>query len=306
MNETSAAPPLVFLTGGTGFVGGHIARRLRARGIQVRALARDPDRATDLRQLGAEVVPGDITAESGLPAEAMGECTAVIHLVGIIREHPPATTFPTVHVRGTRNVLAAARRARVSAFVHMSALGARPGGTDYHRTKHEAEELVRGAGLPYVIFRPSIIVGPGSDFIQLLQRSLRFAPIMPIIGDGNYRLQPVHVRDVAEAFVQAVERDDLRDRSFDIGGPHKLTFNRVVDILCEEMEIRRPKVHMPTGLVKPVVDAAAGLHLPLPITPDQLGMLLEENVVPGEGNVLREVFGIDPISLRAALGEAGD
>jgi NADH dehydrogenase len=293
----------VFLTGGTGFVGGHIARRLRARGFGVRALVREPARARELEELGAELVRGDVTDASKLSYDMMRGCAAVIHLVGIIREKPPEATFEAVHVRGTDNVVGAARGAGAGKLVFMSALDARPGGSDYHRTKHEAEEIVRGSSIPHVIFRPSIIVGAGADFLRLLKTALRLTPIMPIVGDGNYRLQPVYVGDVAEAFVQAVERDDIRDRHFELGGPHKLTFNRIIDIVCEEEDVRRRRVHVPVGLVKPLVHAASSLGVPIPITSDQLRMLLEENIVPGQGNVLRDVFGIEPVSLRTALQE---
>lgn len=301
----SASPgaSTVLLTGGTGFVGGHIARRLRARGFGIRALVREPARAGELEELGAELISGDVTDASKLSYEVMRGCAAVIHLVGIIRENPPEATFEAVHVRGTDNVVGAARGAGVGKLVFMSALNARPGGSNYHRTKHEAEEIVRGSSIPYVIFRPSIIVGPGSEFLRLLKTTLRHTPVMPVVGDGNYRLQPVYVGDVAEAFVQAVERDDIRDRHFELGGPHKLTFNRIIDIVCEEEDLHRRRLHVPTGLVKSLVDVAAGLRLPIPMTSDQLRMLLEENIVSGQGNTLRDVFGIEPASLRTALQE---
>lgn len=301
--KASAGASTVFLTGGTGFVGGHIARGLRARGFGIRALVREPARAGELEELGAELISGDVTDASKLSYEVMRGCAAVIHLVGIIRENPPQATFEAVHVRGTDNVVGAARGAGVGKLVFMSALNARPGGSDYHRTKHEAEEIVRGSSIPYVIFRPSIIVGPGSEFLRLLKTTLRLTPVMPVVGDGNYRLQPVYVRDVAEAFVQAVERDDIRDRYLELGGPHKLTFNRIIDIVCEEEDLHRRRLHVPTGLVKPFVDVAAGLRLPIPMTSDQLRMLLEENIVAGQGNTLRDVFGIEPASLRTALQE---
>ncbi len=183
----------------------------------------------------------------------------------------------------------------------MSALGARPDGTAYQRTKFEAEELVRRSGIPFVIFRPSVIVGPGGGFIEILLRVLRLAPVAPVIGDGSYRLQPVDVEDVAEAFVQAAVRDDLQGRSFEIGGPHKLTYNRIVEIVCEEFGLRRGKLHVPPGLVRPIVDLASNWRLPTPLSSDELTMLFEENIVSGEKNALRDVFGLEPTSLRSTL-----
>jgi NADH dehydrogenase len=300
MNDGSEQRLSVLLTGATGFVGGYVAQRAVERGHRLRALVRKGDAAEELAKQGVEVVEGDITQPQSLEGAADG-CEAVMHLVGIIREKPPVTTFDGVHTRGTIRVLEAAERAGVKKFLHMSALGARADGTAYQRTKFEAEEVVRRSGIPHVIFRPSIVVGSGGEFIELLLRILRALPVTPVIGDGRYRLQPVDVEDVATAFVQAAERDDLAGECFEIGGPHKLTYNRVLEIICEEYGLHRRRLHVPVGLVKPLVDIASNWRLPTPVTSDELAMMFEESIVPGEKNVLRDVFGLQPTSLRAVL-----
>lgn len=300
MSEGSEQRLSVLLTGATGFVGGYVARRAVEHGHRVRALVRRREAADELAKQGVEVVVGDITRPQSLEGAADG-CDAVIHLVGIIREKPPVATFDGVHTRGTIRVLEAAERAGVKKFVHMSSLGARADGTAYQRTKFEAEEVVRRSQIPHVIFRPSIVVGAGGEFIEILLRMLRAVPLAPVIGDGRYRLQPVDVEDVAAAFVQAAERDDLASECFEIGGPHKLTYNRVLEIICEEYGLHRRRLHVPVGLVKPLVDIASNWRLPTPVTWDQLAMLFEESIVPGEKNVLRDVFGLQPTSLRTVL-----
>ncbi len=300
MDDVSRPSLAVFLTGGTGFIGRHIARRLVERGHRVHALVRNPRAALVLRDLGAELVEGDITRPSTLSG-AIDGCDSVIHLVGIIRERAPAVSFRSVHVAGTEHVLDEAVRAGVRKFVHMSALGARSGGTPYHTTKFEAEEAVRSSGIGHVILRPSIVVGPGSEFIKILHRVLRLLPATPVIGDGQYRLQPVDVEDVASAFTLAAERDDLENESFDIAGPHKLTYNRVLGIMCEELGIRRLRVHVPLSLVRPGVNVIERLGLPAPINSDELAMLLDENVVGDDGNALKRVFGLEPTPFRAVL-----
>ena len=294
----------IFLTGGTGFVGGHVARALAEHGHEIRALVRDREsaRAGQLRELGADLVLGDVSRGQTLSG-AIKDCDVVIHLVGIIKERSPHQTYERVHTRGTIHVVEAAKSAGVKKFIHMSALGARADGTAYQRTKFEGEEAARRSGIPFVIFRPSVIVGHGGEFTLLLLRVVRLLPITPVIGDGRYRLQPVDVRDVAEAFVLAAERDDLSDVTYDIAGPHKLTYNRIIEIVCEELGYKRRRLHIPLRMVRPLAEIASNWRLPAPITSEQLAMLLEENVVRGEENALRDVFGLEPRSLRSLLRE---
>lgn len=184
----------VFITGATGFVGKHLAAHLVADGYQLRCMVRkeeDPG-ARYLQRLGAELAVGDILSAKSV-AEAAHGADVFIHLVGIIFE-PRGATFEQIHVRGTMNALAAASVSGARRYLHMSALGAGPGGpTQYFRTKWTAEEAVRDSGLAYTIFRPSLIYGPGGDFIRMLLRQVRLLPVVPVLGNGRYRMQPVSV-----------------------------------------------------------------------------------------------------------------
>src|SRR5258706_6354744 len=189
----------VFITGGTGFVGREIVRRLYAHGDSVRLLVRNPLSPT-VRQLvphyAHELKTGDVQDAETLRAAIEG-CDAVIHLVGIIRE-VGTQTFENVHARGTQNVIAAAQRAGVKRFVYMSALGTRANAVSrYHQTKWAAEEIVRGSGLDWTIFRPSIIYGPGDNFVNLFANLSRFSPVVPLVGGGRSKFQPVSVENVA-------------------------------------------------------------------------------------------------------------
>ena len=281
-----------------------MARRLVERGHRVRAMVRDRDSRTakELGELGIDLVRGDITEGATLQGAAKG-CDVVVHLVGIIKEKPPAATYERVHTRGTQNMLTVAREADVEKFVHMSALGARMEGTAYERTKYEAEEAVRRSDIPHVIFRPSVIVGPGGEFTGLLVRLVRLSPITPVIGDGRYRMQPVAVADVAQAFALAVERGDLASATLEVAGPHKLTYNRIIEIVAEELGYRRKRFHIPLGIVRPLVEFASNWRLPAPINAEQLEMLLEENVISGDKNALRDELGMEPRSLRSVIRE---
>jgi uncharacterized protein YbjT (DUF2867 family) len=282
----------IAITGATGFVGGAVVRRLLRRGHEIRALVRQPDRAGRLRGSGAvESVTGGLESDDAVRALVTG-ADAVIHLVGIIVE-TGAQTFQRVHVAGTARLAAAARAAGVPRFVHMSALGARAdtGATSYHRTKAAGEDVVRGAGLAHAILRPAFIAGAGNVPLAMMVRLIRFSPVVPVVGDGRYLLQPVWIEDVAEAFAVAVERTDLVG-SFDIAGPEALSWDRMLDELERALSVRRVRLHVPLPLVR--VGALAGLVAPklAPITPEQLQMLLEGNVT--SANAIATTFGITP------------
>jgi NADH dehydrogenase len=182
----------------------------------------------------------------------------------------------------------------------MSALGTRAGARSrYHQTKWAAEEAVRASPLPWTIFRPSIIYGRGDGFVTLLARMIQRLPVVPVIGAGRQRLQPVPVAHVAEGFVRALTLDATVKHTYDVGGPEPVTMVDLIDRVAAAMGRRRPlKVHAPLGLVRPIT---AVLHRfpDYPLTPDQLLMLEEESTC--EPGPFYETFGLVPVSLGAGL-----
>jgi NADH dehydrogenase len=296
----SPAMRRVFVTGGTGFVGRAVVQALRASGCAVRCVVRRGSER-DLQGLGAiERIEGDIMARQSLE-QGMEGCDAVIHLVGIIREQPAArVTFERVHTQGTLNVLQAAAAIGVRRYIHMSALGTRAGARSrYHQTKWAAEEAVRASTLPWTIFRPSVIYGRGDGFVTLLARMIERLRIVPVIGSGRQRLQPVPVAQVAEAFVRALTLDASVKHTYDIGGPEPVTMLDLIDRVAAAMGRRRPlKVHAPLGLVRALTRL---LHRfpDYPLTPDQLLMLEEENTC--EPGPFYETFGLVPVPLDTGL-----
>jgi uncharacterized protein YbjT (DUF2867 family) len=294
----------IFVTGATGFVGRAVVPALRARGYAVRCLVRRGSEL-DLRGMEAiERVEGDVLSPDTLERDMAG-CDTVVHLVGIIREEPATlSTFERIHTQGTMNVLEAAVTTGVRRYVHMSALGSRPGARSrYHRSKWAAEEAVRASPIPWTIFRPSIIYGRGDQFVNLCASMVRY-PVVPVIGSGQQRLQPVPVEHVAEGFARAVELAGTVKHSYDVGGPEAVTMVQLLDKIGAALgRTRVRKVHVPMGLVGP---AATLLHrLPgFPLTPDQLLMLEEDNVC--DPQPFYSTFGLTPIplatGLRAMLG----
>ena len=151
---------------------------------------------------------------------------AVIHLVGIISE-VGRSTFEDIHISGTRNIVMTAQKAGIKRFVHMSALGARPNSVSrYHQSKWTAEEIVRGSGLDYTLFRPSIIYGPGDHFVNLFARMARFSPVLPVMGQGCSKDAAGSGRRRGRMFCQIPHRTPghrpnsrfVRARGFDVRG----------------------------------------------------------------------------------------
>lgn len=289
----------VLVTGATGFVGNEVVKELLARGHRVRALVRaGSEDKLQVRDRVGEFF-GDILDRQTVFQAAQG-CDAVIHLVGIIREFPcRGVTFERLHVEATHNVVDAAKAAVASRYVQMSALGARPEPADpYHTTNHRADEYVTASGLDWTIFRPSVIYGPGDHSINLFTRVVKTSPVYPIIGDGDYQMQPVPVETVSQAFARALEMPHTVGRIYDVGGPEPLTFNQIIDTIAAVLGKKVYKLHLPVWPMK----LAAGLfgRFPwFPVTPGQIRMLLEGNTCDS-ADFYRD-FALKPVSFKDAL-----
>jgi NADH dehydrogenase len=282
----------VLVTGGTGFIGGHVVHALRARDLPVRALVRDPRQASRLATWGAELVEGDVTDADSLSAACAG-ADAVVHLVSILTGK--RADFERVMAQGTRNLVAAAKEAGVRRFVLTSALGLDERSRDavpYFGAKWKMEAAVQESGLEHVIFRPSFVFGKDGGALQVFKRLARLAPVTPIVGDGTRRMQPIWVEDVAEFYARSL---DTGSGVVELGGPDAVTWNDFWDRLKRVMGKRRPSVHVPVGLMR--VQAAVMERFPNPpLTRDQLTMLeLGDNVVSDPGPAA--AFGVDLVPL---------
>jgi uncharacterized protein YbjT (DUF2867 family) len=289
----------VLVTGATGFVGRGVVRALRAGGYSVRGLVHRRSASALARLEPDERVEGDVLVPGTLEA-AMAGADVLIHLVGIIRERPTrGVTFERLHVDATENVLAAAAAAGVRRVLHMSALGTRPDARSrYHQTKWRAEESVRSSGLDWTIFRPSVIYGPGDGFVTLLARMVRRLPVVPVIGPGTSRTQPVSLAVVAEGVARAVARPDSIGQVWEVGGPEAYAFNRVLDLIGAALGRRVRKVHVPLVIARPLTAALESVPL-YPLTTDQLLMLGEDNICdPGP---FHRAFGLEPVGFPAGL-----
>jgi len=288
----------IFIAGGTGFVGGHLKSELLNRGHELRLLIH---KHSSGNETGVEHVEGDVTNPESL-LKALSGCDATINLVGIIREYSSlGVTFEKLHVQATASLLAATRKSGIRRYLQMSALGTRPGAVSgYHKTKFRAEELVRASGLDWTILRPSLIYGSGDEFVNMLAAQLRLAPVMPVIGNGRYRLQPIHAADVSRCFALALEMPETIGNCYELCGNDRMSFDELLDIIAAAIGRSAPvKPHVPLGLMKLVVPFMQKIPQ-FPITMDQLQMLIEENIGDGDWKL---TFGFEPREFRKGIRE---
>ncbi|MBA3450127.1 MAG: complex I NDUFA9 subunit family protein, partial [Chloroflexia bacterium] len=259
----------IFITGGAGFVGRHILAQLGERPLRV--LMRDTRQSSGIGGPNVEVVEGDVARPETLRG-VMDGARAVIHLVAIIAEDGQ-TTFDRVIRQGTINVVAEAKRAGVERFLHMSALGTRNDPRfGYFHAKWQAEQAVEQSGIPWTIFRPSVIFGAGDEFITTLAKLVKLAPIIPVVGSGLSKFQPVAVDDVATAFVRALDDPLAAGQVYELGGGKTYTYEEMLDVIARRLGTSKPKIHIPTGLMKQVLKISKPLPKALrpPVTTEQL------------------------------------
>lgn len=290
----------VFLTGSTGFVGQEILKQLLASGHTARCLVRVGSEKKLPRHPQLEIHHGDATDANSLNG-ALAGCEAAIHLVGIIREFPSrGVTFRKLHVEATRNLLEAAKAQGVRRYLHMSANGARQNAVSpYHQTKWLAEEAVRASGLDWTIFRPSLIFGANGEFVTMLADLIRKLPVVPVFGDGCYRMTPVALENVAEGFVTALRLPETIGQTYHCGGPKSYSYDEMLDVFGKALgKDRVHKLHQPLGLMKPLVSLFESLPA-FPITSSQLTMLLEGNEC--DPKPWNDTFNLTPLSLEDGL-----
>jgi uncharacterized protein YbjT (DUF2867 family) len=274
---------MLLLTGGTGFVGGHLLRRLRVDGRDVRCLVRDSGRAAGL---DCELAEGDVTDPASL-RRAVDGCDTVIHLVAIRQGRPEE--FERVMTQATRDLVSAAEDAGVKRFVLMSALGTSEASKDlvpYYGAKWEMERAVQGSGLRHVIFRPSFVFARDGGILPTFRRIARLAPVTPIPGAGRQRIQPIWIDDVAEYFARSLDLDAATDRTFELGGPDVVSWNELWERLKRALGVRRPSLHVPMPVMRAQAVLVERLPGDVPLTRDLLKMLEDvDNVVSNDDAV---------------------
>ncbi len=290
--------------GGTGFIGTQVVRELARRGYTVKVATRIPERAYFLRPCGVvgQIVPFacDYNELSSI-VDAVKGSELVVNCIGMLFERRKGD-FERAHVRVPEMIAKACKGQNVKRFVHISALACDRGTSRYAKTKLEGERAVHKGFPQATILRPSVVFGPEDDFFNMFAELSRYTPILPLIGGGKTKFQPVYVGDVADAVMAGLTLSgdkDPRGKIYELGGPDVVSFREIYGFLAEYTGRRRLYIWLPFPLAK--FKAFFWQWLPRPIiTIDQVESLKTDNVV-SEGTSGLADLGIVPASMALIL-----
>ncbi|MEI8698527.1 complex I NDUFA9 subunit family protein [Mesorhizobium sp. ISC15] len=305
MTEILQTPKLVVVFGGSGFVGRHVVRALARRGYRIRVACRRPDLAGHLQPLGnvgqIQPVQANVRVRWSVDRAVQG-ADHVVNLVAILHESG-RQKFTSVHEFGARAVAEAAR-AVGAGLTHISALGADLNAqSDYARTKALGEKAVLETIGDAVILRPSINFGPEDSFFNRFANMARYSPVLPLIGGGQTKFQPVYVGDVAEAVARSVDGKVQGGRVYELGGPKVLTFKECMQEMLAMIDRKRLLVSVPWSVANMQASILGLLPNPL-LTKDQVLQLREHNIVSDAAtreNRTLAGLGIQPQSIGSIL-----
>jgi uncharacterized protein YbjT (DUF2867 family) len=290
------------ILGGAGFIGRYVVKRLAERGDVLTVGGRNAAAAKFLKLKGevgqVGLVNIAIDDETLLPAFVAGN-DAVVNLVGILHESG-GQRFDMAHHVGPAHLARLAREAGALRFIHLSAIGADPRSSSvYARTKAAGEEAVRDAFPTATILRPSVVFGPEDQFFNRLAALAMISPVLPVIGGGETRFQPVYVGDVADAVVRCIDDSTTAGRTYELGGPKIYSFRALIELLLAEIGRKPYLVDIPFGLANVQARLMSLLPNP-PLTPDQVELLKRDNVV-SSGALTLAALGIAPTAVEAVL-----
>ncbi len=289
---------VVTVFGGSGFLGKQVVRALARQGWRIRVAVRKATEAYDLKPMGdvgqIQVLRCDVRKEAEI-ARALEGSTACVNLVGLLYQ-TAGESFDIVHRQASQRMAELCAKRGIRDFVQVSALAADArAGSKYLSSKGRAEELVRKAVPQAVILRPGVMFGAQDSFFTSLASQVALFPLMPAIGGGNTKFQPVYVGDVAAAVAKTLGNGDAHGRTYELGGPEVFAFKDLIRYVGREILRQRPLVYLPffaARLIGVVGDIQAFLSplAPAPlITTDQVLVLEKDNVVGANALGLKDL-----------------
>jgi NADH dehydrogenase len=301
----------VLIDGATGYVGSHLANRLQKDGLSVHCLVRsaaNPHDVDILKSCTSEIICADLNSSNNQLIEAFRKIDIAIHLIGSIAPKRQES-LTTLHVDLTRHFAELCLKAGVKKVIMVTALGASDeAASNYLRTKWQAEEILRASGLNCIFLRPSLLVGRSfgkrdSKLISRLRKLIETKAIIPLIGGGRNRIQPLFIDDLVEAISRCCHSQEANCGNlapvFELGGASILSMKELIEELMQVLDVKKPLVDLPIFLASPIAALAEALQEVPIFSRDQLKLSMGDNVC--KYNALEEKLGIRPTSLRNAL-----
>ena len=295
---------VVTVIGGSGFLGHYVVRELAKTGVTIKLVSRDPDKASDLRVCGAVGQIGFIQADVANTAQlekAIKGSDAVINLVGILYSKGKHN-FKNMHVNAAENIAKLCQSNHVKRLIHVSALGVERScqNSQYAKTKMAGEKATLQHFNKATILRPSVIFGAEDNFTNLFNWMAKISPVLPLIGGGRTKFQPVFVGDVAKAIVHCLQEDPslVCNKTFELGGPSVYTFKEIIEMVLKAGHRKRILLPIPMFVAK--IKAFFLELMPTPImTRDQIELLRYDNIVFGKNGLT--TLGITPTHMESML-----
>lgn len=293
---------MILVAGGSGFIGSAVVKWLKREGQDVAVMTAHPARSRQkIEKLGARLVEGDVMVPASLEAAVRGS-DVVVQVLSFptypVEKPRRGFTFEEFDHRGTERLVVAAASAGVRRYVYCSGVAVDPDSPkSWYRAKWFGEESVRGAFMSHAIIRPSWVYGPEDSALNKFVTFHRWLPLVPVVGDGSQRLQPVFVDDVAEALARAATPGGPSG-TYEIGGPEVMTMNQVIQTMMDVRGNRKPLVHFPVWM--PMLAAFFLQFLPgSPLSPGAIDLATADAVA--DTGPLLEAFALELTPLRAGL-----
>ncbi len=298
---------MILITGATGFIGSHLVKRLVEQGQRPRCLVRNHNQATGvLPGNKVEMVTGATTDYEALLKATRGVDT-IIHAAFITadRKQSPGNHYYDTNVTGTENLVRAAKENGVGRIIEVSGLGTKPDKPgSYMQGRYQAEQMVKESGLQWTIIQPSVLFGKNAPFIKGLTDLIKTSPVVPLIGGGGLKFQPILVDDVVSVILKVLEDPEAsQNKTYTIGGPEYYTFKQVIDVLMKTMRLSRLELPAPTLLVG-IGAAVMEAVLPKPPLTKAAMTLFSFNNTTALDSVKRD-FDFQPVSFKTYLEQNG-
>lgn len=298
---------MILVTGATGFIGNHLVNKLIEQGKRPRCLVRNKEKGAHILPIDhSEIVQGATTQPATL-ASAVHGIDTIVHAAFLTadRKESADNRYEETNVHGTANLIKAAQDAGVRRIIEISGLGTRPDKPgSYMQGRYQAEEMLKESRLDWTIIQPSVLFGKDAPFIKGLTDLIQSSPVLPLIGGGKVKFQPIYVEDVVTIITKVLaDAEHTTGKTYTIGGPEYYSFKQIFDELQSAMHTHRPKVYAPTPLVGLGAATMEAVLPKPPLTRAAMTLFSFDNTT--DLNSVERDFGFKPMSFHAYLVEHG-